>query len=89
MNKSGCLEVTLSKPSSKDLTKIKEKLRTQEQKSKQYESMCEVEEGKHSHSIIPFPRERKISKKDIKQNSPGRLIRSKSKTLDQSLKKLS
>ncbi len=85
MNKSARMDLTLSKPSSKDLAKIKDKLRSQEQKLRQYESMCETEEGKLSHSIIPHKR---ASKKDLRHpHSPARLTRSKSKTLDRSIKK--
>lgn len=80
------MEHTISKPSSKELAKIKDKLRSQDQKLRQYESMCETEEGKLSHSIIPF--HKRASKKDLKHtNSPARLTRSKSKTLDRSIKK--
>ena len=80
------MDLTISKPSSKELTKIKDKLRSQDQKLRQYESMCETEEGKFSHPIIPF--HKRASKKDLKHaNSPALLTRSKSKTLDRSIKK--
>jgi len=83
--KGSTLDSTLGK-SSKEIPKGKDKLKNYHlQAAKQYNSMCEdLEPEPLSSPVVAQLRDRQHSKKDVRHEQVGKLVRSKSRQIDRS-----